>query len=238
MSDNETLYTEENETEQLQETEEMQISDIDDDKAGTPPIRTKSATVLDLFDFLETLIIAACAIMLIFSFVARLTSVNGSSMIGTLEHGDKLIVSDLFYSPAQGDIIVFQDAKNAHPDYRTAVVKRIIAVGGQTVDLRYTQSGNLNLLTVSVNGEVLDEPYRYYDEHIIDELKYKYTEPYSITVPEGCVFVMGDNTYNSEDSRGGIFGCIHEDKILGRVVFRICGENITSIFSSKFGFVA
>ena len=81
-----------------QTADEIIVTDTEDDHINVKTIRTKSDMAFDVFDFLEMLIIAACAIMLIFSFVARLSTVDGASMIGTLEHGDKLIVSDLFYT--------------------------------------------------------------------------------------------------------------------------------------------
>ena len=216
-----------------QTADEIIVTDTEDDHINVKTIRTKSDVAFDVFDFLEMLIIAACAIMLIFSFVARLSTVDGASMIGTLEHGDKLIVSDLFYTPDQGDIVIFHDLDNAVFD--TAIVKRIIAVGGQTVKLTYTPQDNLNVLTITVDDVPLDEPYRYYDASAERELKYRYEGTHTYVVPEGCVFVMGDNTYNSEDSRG-IFGYVDEDKIVGRVVFRVCGKDLSSLFT-KFGTV-
>lgn len=202
-----------------------------DDAIGDGEIRTKSKISADIFDFLEMLAVAACAIVLLFSFVARLSSVEGTSMVGTLDDGDKLVVSNLFYEPERGDIIVFQDVDNQY--HKSAIVKRVIAVGGQTVTLRYTPSGALNTLTVLVDGVAIDEPYRYYDP-----LQFKpqaHSGEYSYTVPEGHLFVMGDNTYISDDSRGS-FGFVDEDKVLGRVVLRLCGDNLSSLFT-KFGSV-
>lgn len=208
--------------------DEIVVTDTEDDNIHVKSIRTRADVAFDIFDFLEMLIIAACAIMLIFSFVARLSTVDGDSMVGTLEHGDKLVVSDLFYTPKQGDIVIFHDLDNEFFD--TAIVKRVIAVGGQFVQLTYTQQDNLNVLTITVDGIPLDEPYRYYDKNAKKELKYRYEGTYTYKVPEDCVFVMGDNTYNSEDSRG-VFGYVDEDKIVGRVIFRVCGQDISSLFA-------
>lgn len=208
----------------LTKPDEIDISDISDDENYTGTLQTGPKWSHEIFDFLEMLILAACAIMFIFTFVARISTVEGSSMNQTLEHGDRLIVSNLFYEPSQGDIIVFQDLDSPYSD---AIVKRVIAVGGQTVRLSYDAIDNL---TIYVDGVLLEEDYRYYDivrynpeEHISAEY----------TVPEGHVFVMGDNTYNSTDSRG-VFGFVSEDKILGRVIFRLAGDDIHSIFQ-KFG---
>ena len=142
-----------------------------------------------------------------------------------------MVVSSLFYEPKQGDIVVFQDLENEH--HKSAIVKRVIALGGQTVKIRYNPSGNINTLTVTVDGVELKEAYRYYDEKYFNEQVHVGEKTY--TVPEGSLFVMGDNTYISDDSRGS-FGYVDEDKVIGRVVFRLCGEDISSLFV-KFGTV-
>ena len=223
----------EEETPIAQTADEIILTDTEDDNVQVKTVRTKTDLAFDIFDFLEMLVIAACAIMLIFSFVARLSTVDGDSMVGTLEHGDKLVVSDLFYTPEQGDIVIFHDLDNEVFD--TAIVKRVIAVGGQTVKLTYTPQENLNVVTITVDDIPLDEPYRYYDKSARKELKFRYEGTYTYEVPEGSVFVMGDNTYNSEDSRG-VFKFVDEDKIVGRVIFRVCGQDISSLFT-KFGTV-
>lgn len=204
---------------------------LDDEALSTGEVQTKPKLSSDIFDFLEMLAIAACAIILLFSFVVRLSSVQGTSMVGTLDDGDKLIVSDLFYEPRQGDIVVFQDVENEH--HKTAIVKRVIAVGGQTVKLTYTPNGTVNTLTVTVDGVTLAEEYRHYDNRYFNAQAHTGERTY--TVPEGCLFVMGDNTYVSDDSRGS-FGFVDEDKVLGRVIFRICGKELSSLFD-KFGTV-
>ena len=194
-------------------------------------VKTKSKLFSDIFDFLEMLIVAACAIILLFSFVARLSVVEGTSMVGTLDDGDKLIVSGLFYEPKQGDIVVFQDIDNPH--HKSAIVKRVIAVGGQTVRIQYNAGGSVNDITVTVDGVELKEPYRYYDPERFNPKEHFGT--YTYTVPDGHIFVMGDNTYVSDDSRGS-FGYVDCDQVIGRVVFRLCGRDLSSLFV-KFGTV-
>ena len=212
--------------------EELDATAIADDEGfAAGEVQTKSKLSSDIFDFLEMLAVAACAIILLFSFVFRLSSVEGASMVGTLDDGDKLIVSGLFYEPKQGDIVVFQDLENEH--HKSAIVKRVIAVGGQTVKIRYNPSGNVNTITVTVDGVELKESYRYYNEKYFNAQVHVGEMTY--TVPEGSLFVMGDNTYISDDSRGS-FGYVDEDKVIGRVVFRLCGEDISSLFV-KFGTV-
>lgn len=219
--------------------DEIDGSDITDDEVTPAEIKAKSNPVIDIFEFLELFVIAACLIMFFFSFVARVCTVDGPSMNNTLEDGDKLIVSDLFYTPAQGDIVVFQDLdiKNAatgKPQFENAIIKRVIATGGQQVVLHYQVEGDLNTVTITVDGEVLDEPYRYYDS-APTAWKDRYTGTVSYAVPQGCLFVMGDNTYHSEDSRG-VFEFVEEEKVLGKAIFRLGGKGFSSIFN-KFGVI-
>lgn len=212
--------------------DEIDGSDLAEDETPIAgDVRARSRLAGDIFDFFEMLILAACAILFLFTFVARVSVVEGASMNQTLENGDRLIVSDLFYTPSQGDIIVFQDIESGHS---SAVVKRVIATGGQTVVLSYGYVDGVNTVTVTVDGVTLDETsYRYYDLSLPSHYRDRYQGTATYVVPEGCVFVMGDNTYNSEDSRGD-FGFIEEEKILGRVIFRLMGDDLSDLFS-KFG---
>ena len=221
-----------NSTANTEEAEELDTTAmIGDEAPAGESIQPKSRIFADIFDFLEMLAIAACAIILLFSFVARLSSVEGTSMVGTLDDGDKLIVSGLFYEPKPGDIVVFQDVENEY--HKSAIVKRVIAVGGQTVTLTYTPAGSINTLSVKVDGQLIDEPYRYYNPLYFSPKTH--VGEYTYTVPEGHLFVMGDNTYVSDDSRGS-FGFVDVDKVLGRVIFRLSGSDLSSVFQ-KFGTV-
>ena len=103
----------------------------------------------DIYDWLQCIVMAIVICVLFFSFIVRLVDVVGSSMYPTLENGDKILVSNLFYTPKQGDIVVFRK-----DEYREEpLVKRIIAVEGQTVDIDFERG------IVYVDGEPLDEPY-------------------------------------------------------------------------------
>ena len=158
---------------------------------------------LDLYFWLQALVMALVALILIFTLVGRIIGVDGSSMVPTLHHGDMLILQSLGYKPRQNDVVVLtKESFMEQP-----IVKRVIAVGGQTVDIDYTEN------TVYVDGVALDEPY-------INELM-EDLGPESIThaeVPEGSIFVMGDNRNHSSDSRSPRLGVVDERYVLGRAL--------------------
>ena len=156
------------------------------------------------YDWAEALVTALVVIVLLFSFVMRVSTVDGDSMLPTLHDGEFLLVSDLFYSPEPGDIIV---AKTENFDY--PIVKRVIATGGQLVDI------NFKTHEVRVDGVVLKETY------INAPTKTPYDVTFPLLVPEGCVFVLGDNRNESSDSRDSRIGCIDQRRILGQVVLRV-----------------
>lgn len=161
----------------------------------------------NLFEWVETLVIAFFAVILFFTFVFRLAAVNGESMLPTLVDKDRLIVSYLFYTPKNGDIVI---VNNDNPALEKVIVKRVIATEGQTVDIDF-DSGE-----VKVDGKVLQEDY-INNLTLLDEGGHNYP----VTVPENCVFVMGDNRMNSLDSRDSRVGFVPEEEILGKVSLRI-----------------
>ena len=147
--------------------------------------------------------------MLITTFLFRHSVVEGESMENTLFAGEHLIITDVFYKPKCGDIIVFEDYSTG---YTTAIVKRVIATEGQTV--RIAKEG------VYVDGVFLDNEYYAHadaeDYNYLANVDSRFIEDY--TIPEGEVFVMGDHRDHSSDSR--TFGTIHEETILGKVILR------------------
>ncbi len=159
----------------------------------------------EIYEWLQSIVVALIVCVLMFSFVVRLVDVLGSSMYPTLEEGDKIIVSGLFYSPKQGDIVVLQ--KDSYGD--DALVKRIIATEGQTVRIDFDAG------VVYVDGEALDEPYT--AEPTYERINFSG----EVTVPENSVFVMGDNRNHSTDSRDFRIGFVDERNIMGKVYFTV-----------------
>ena len=156
-----------------------------------------------LFDFVEMLVLTVVAVLLIATFLVRHTLVQGRSMENTLLDGQHLLISDVNYQPKNGDVIVFVPLNQENRS--TPFIKRVIAVEGQTVEIR---SG-----VVLVDGLSLPEEYlslskgrSYYPETV---------------VPEGYVFVLGDNRTNSHDSREDDVGMVDVRSILGKVVCRV-----------------
>ena len=159
----------------------------------------------DIYDWMQCIVVAIIVCVLLFSFFVRLVDVVGESMLPTLENGDKIIVSNLFYEPKQGDIIVFR--KDEYRDQ--PLVKRVIAVEGQTVDIDFDRG------IVYGDGEPLDEPY------IAEATTEEQDFIGPIKVDEGCVFVMGDNRNHSTDSRTETIGCVDKRCIMGKVYFTL-----------------
>lgn len=176
----------------------------------------------ELFDTLEILLTVMFCIILLFTYVVQVATVQGSSMLPTLENEDKLLVSVMYPEPENGDVVII-DAKESvllnddgslhfSEGLGKVIVKRVIAVGGQTLDIDFDAG------VVYVDQQPLSEEY-------VNTLT---TTPsaggafvYPITIPEGYVFVMGDNREVSKDSRYPDVGLIHESDIVGRVVLRM-----------------
>ena len=161
----------------------------------------------DLYEWVQALVCSVLAVVVVFTFVIRLIGVDGHSMVPTLQDGDRLLVlNSLFYDDYRyGDVVVLRkDSFLEEP-----IVKRVIAVGGQTVEIDYDTG------TVYVDGQPLEEDY-------IMEPMVRPESPYLQgtywEVPEGSVFVMGDNRNNSSDSRDSRLGPVDTRYVLGRAI--------------------
>jgi signal peptidase I len=183
--------------------------------------KSPASWLTSIFDILEIFALSMIAVLVIFTFCFRLCRVQGDSMNKTLQNKEMLITTNLFYTPECGDIIVFHLSNDV---YREPLVKRVIGVEGQTVRIDFTKG------EVSVDGRVLDEDYAFieggaYEIHpdfdrdfitVCDDAAI-----WEITVPEGKLFVMGDNRNNSSDSRSVNVGLVDVDTVLGKALLRI-----------------
>lgn len=171
---------------------------------NTAKLTTDQSFKLDLYFWLQALVMALVSLILIFTFVGRIIGVDGQSMMGTLHDKDMLLLQSIGYTPRQGDVVVL--TKEFGPVTKP-IVKRVIATGGQTVDIDYTTG------TVFVDGTALDEPY------LNEMMGMPNSQWETIThaeVPEGSIFVMGDNRNHSSDSRDERLGVVDERYVLGR----------------------
>ena len=166
----------------------------------------KTKLIYGFYDFASVIVTSVIAVAVIFTFGFKISTVSGHSMNNTLRHGDRLLITAKDYSVDYGDIVIISQP-NA---YNEILVKRVIGLGGQTIDI------DLRKGTVSIDGKVIDEPY----------IKERMVVPgdgfdYPLTIPEGKVFVMGDNRNESGDSRFAAVGLIDERYIVGEAVYRI-----------------
>lgn len=171
-----------------------------------PKLTQSEEFKLDLYFWLQALVMALVILILLFTFVGRIITVDGDSMLPTLHHGDLMLLRSIGYTPEQGDVVVLTKDFAHYEDQ--PIVKRVIAVGGQTIRIDYEAS------VVYVDGVALDEPY-------ILEPMYRKGGDLTIeemTVPEGSVFVLGDNRNDSSDSRHYELGAIDNRYILGEAV--------------------
>lgn len=174
----------------------------------------------DLLDLIESILYSVFLVFLVFTFLFRIATVEGASMVPTLVNGDRLIISELGYTPQQGDVVII----NARKSYQLGsaqqvveseglnklIVKRIIALGGQKVDIDF------NTGTVTVDDQVLQEGY-------INTLTTRDEGgmQFPVVVPEGYVFVLGDNRDISKDSRHPNVGFVPESEIMGKALLRV-----------------
>ncbi len=162
-------------------------------------VEEKEGVTRSCFEWAEALVSSIVIVIAIFTFLFRVVAVDGTSMETTLLDEDRIVLTNLFYHPQPGDIVVMSHGEV----FDAPLVKRVIAVEGQTVDI--TNDGD-----VYVDGEKLDEPY------INGAKTYKGEQTYPLEVPEGYVFVLGDHRSVSLDSRYKDVGLIDERNIIGK----------------------
>ncbi len=176
-------------------------------------MKNKEKNLETIYDIASILLTAVLAVGIIFTFFFKISVVSGESMENTLHNGDNLIISSITPEIEYGDVVVISQPNG----YEKVLIKRVIAVGGQVVEFdRHTGK-------TIVDGKILDEQY------IKEEAKYTYGMTRKYVVPQGKIFVMGDNRNHSADSRDVMVGLIDEDYVMGKVIYKF-GD--TELFDS------
>lgn len=183
----------------------------------------KKSVFAVMLGFIEQLLATLFVMSLIFTYCLRIVDIQGESMENTLRHEDRVIIGLLYNKPKAGDIVVIKPdeavtlSDEGVPEFsegiHKTIIKRVIACEGQTVDIDFDKG------IVYVDGERLKENYVTLGMTHIDEGAF--TGQYPVTVPNGYVFVMGDNRPVSMDSRSDKIGFVSEESITGRVLIRI-----------------
>lgn len=194
---------------------EVKTASESEKKASDSKSGKSNTLVQNFFDyFVDIIVTSVVAAVFLLTLVVRTGYVDGTSMVPTMHDGDRYLVSELFYTPKQGDIVVFQPVSNEltrryiHGENKL-LVKRVIATEGQVVDI------NEETMQVIVDGVVLNEPYLTGN---ITKKRDGAPIEYPYEVPAGHVFVMGDNRTDSVDSR--YIGSIDVRTLLGKVFLR------------------
>ena len=160
----------------------------------------ETSTTSEIKDWIVSIVVAVALAMFIRTFIVELYVVDGPSMRPTLESEERLVVNKFIYRfrpPEKGEVLVFQYPRNPSRDF----IKRVIATPGDTIEIREGR--------VLVNDQLLTEDY------ILEKTRSEYPKS---TVPEGRIFVMGDNRNNSEDSRFADVGFVPYDLIKGKAM--------------------
>lgn len=195
------------------------------------PKSTASSVFGVIFELAETFILCTCFIIVLFAVGIRVCNVDGNSMNNTLMNGDLVVISDVAYTPSQGDIVVFH-LTNEY--YNKPLVKRVIATAGQWIDIK--KDGNGLLITIYEKDDTdFSDPMVYEDKHAyysaIDRDWIGYHE-YPVQIPDGHVFVLGDNRWDSSDSRSERVSFVDVRCIFGKVVARVKPFDKFTVFNN------
>ncbi len=174
------------------------------------PGRKRGIPISIFLDWVEELVVAIVLIAAVFTFCFRIITVSGTSMVPNYANGDRILMINRFTAPQQGDVVVIINVLD------DPIIKRVIATQGQTVDFDYEKKA------VLVDGQPVDET-AFGLENGITEYPYASFQllEFPQTVPEGCIFVLGDNRAVSEDSRYQVVGMIDQRDVLGKALFHV-----------------
>ena len=166
-----------------------------------------------VFEWLEILVASLIAVVIVLTCLFKVVTISGPSMSDTLLNNERIIITGVFYTPSNGDIVVI--SRNNNNSYEATgaepIIKRVIATEGQTVNIDF-EAG-----VVYVDGVALEEPYTKTPTNLYEGVNFP------VTVPENCVFVLGDNRNDSTDSRDpsiGDEGMIDTRYVMGKAVLR------------------
>ena len=201
---------------------ESEETEVEEAEVEETEVKSKFASIVSgIYDYAEIFAVSIVAVIFLFSFGIRLCRVDGSSMNQTLKNDEPLIAANFFYTPKQGDIVVFHLVNDS---YHEPLVKRVIALEGQTVEIDMTNN------QITVDGKVYADEHAYLSGGAY-EMRYEFDKQYIFkdgertvfraTVPEGKIFVLGDNRNGSSDSRSVRVGFVDKRSVLGRAVLRL-----------------
>ena len=188
-------------------TQHSYMGTANNDDAMEPVVLHKRGFVSGLFGWIRCLVICVILIVVLLVFFFRPVTVVGDSMEDTLAENDTIILTNFLYTPQQGDVVVI-NADNESGE-STALIARVIAVGGQSISIEEDKN------RVLVDGKIIDEPY------VKGETTTGIEWDVPSTIPDGYVFVMGDNRDASVDSRHQAVGLVHESDIIGKAQFLV-----------------
>lgn len=163
-----------------------------------------------VLEWTETIVMAIVLVAVVFTFVVRIITVDGRSMVPTYHDGDRVLVSGFAGDIQQGDIVIVVHALDE------PIIKRVVATEGQVVDFDASQ-GEVTVDGVALKGSVfgIQDGITTVPDFSSGILEFPQT------VPENCVFVLGDNRTNSTDSRFEVVGMVDHRNILGKVIFNV-----------------
>lgn len=184
-------------------------------KNNEPEKQSKKSGIFSVFEWLDVVVASVVVVVILFTFVFRMVRIDGDSMRNTLFNGERVIITDMFYTPKRGDIVVIsRNTENSSVvgSYKEPIIKRVIATEGDLVDIDFNRG------IVYVNNEALTEDYIKEPTYIRGDVEFP------LVVKENCVFVLGDNRNDSKDSRSseiGDNGQVDVKYILGHAVLRV-----------------